>query len=68
MRGSLWTVALAAIGAVVLVRGASVAQPDSSASSTDAVASVLTTVSPFVSQLLAVAAIGAIVILAIRAP
>lgn len=68
MRGNLWTVALAAIGALVLVQGASVAQPDSGAESTDAVATVLSQIAPFIGQLLAVAALAAIVILAIRAP
>ena len=68
MRGNLWAVALAAIGAVVLVQGASTAKPTGSVSnSTEATASVLSQVAPFVSQLLAVAAIGALVIIAIRA-
>jgi len=68
MRGNLWAVALAAIGAVVIVQGASVAKPpDSVSNSTEATASVLSQVAPFVSQLLAVAAIGALVIIAIRA-
>jgi len=67
MRGNLWTVLLAAFGVGILFRGLSVAVPASAAESTQAVSDVLTQIAPFSAQLLTVAALGALVIIAIRA-
>lgn len=67
MRGSLWTVVLAAIGGGFLIRGAGAALPSSPASSTDNVATVFDQLTPFIGELLAVAAIGYLIIVAIRA-
>jgi len=70
MRGSLWAIVVAAIGLAVFLGGGGTAVPSTPsgpASSTQAVADVLGVVAPFVAQLLGVAAIGAIIVYAIRA-
>jgi hypothetical protein len=66
MRGSLWTIVVAAIGAAVVLRGAGQAVPSSPASSTNDVVGVLHQVSPFVGQLLLIAALATLLIIAVR--
>jgi len=66
MRGSLWTVTVAGIGGGLALRGAGQAFPASPATSTDSVGSVLNQLTPFLGELLAVAAIAWILIVAVR--
>jgi|APHM01.1.fsa_nt_gi hypothetical protein len=67
MRGSLWAVVVAAVGAAVLLRGAGQATPASPANSTQAAETVLSTTAPVLGQLLLLAGIGAVILLAVRA-
>jgi hypothetical protein len=66
MRGSLWTIVVAAIGAAVVLRGAGQAVPSSPASSTTDVVGVLNQVSPFAGQLLLVAAVATLILIGLR--
>jgi len=62
MRGTIWTVFAAAIGAgVMLSGGVSSAVPASAANSTSAANSVLSQTAPFVGLVLMLAALGALV-------
>jgi hypothetical protein len=68
MRAGLWTLVVAAVGAGVLLRGAGQATPaTNTTNSTQAAESVLAITAPFVGQLLLVAGLGAVILLAIRA-
>lgn len=66
MRGTLWTLAVAGVGGGLLLRALNVGVPSSPTGSTDAVASVLETTAPFAGQLLAVAAIGTLLLVAMK--
>ena len=66
MRGSLWSLALVAIGGGLLIRGAGAALPDSPASSTSELATLFDQLTPFLGELLAVVAVGWLVIVALR--
>jgi len=68
MRGSLWSLVVVAIGGGLLVRGAGQALPNSPASSTDNLATLFDQLTPFLGELLAVVAVGWLVIVALRTP
>jgi hypothetical protein len=67
MRGSLWGLVVVGVGGAVMLRGAGVATPSSTADSTDSVVSVLQQLTPFAGSLLAVAALAILIIYAVRA-
>jgi len=67
MRGSLWTLLVAGIGAALfLMTAVPAAMPSTPSSSTTAASSVLAQTTPFMGLLLTIAAIGALLTLAFK--
>jgi len=66
MRGNLWTLTVATIGAGLMLRAAGAAAPSNPASTTTDVLGLYETVAPFAGQLFAVAGFGALIFYAIR--
>jgi len=66
MRGNLWTLVVVAIGSGLMLRATGAALPSDPAQSTSDIAGVFGTVAPFAGQLLALAAIGALLLYALR--
>lgn len=67
MRGNLWTLVVAAVGAGLLLRGAGQSYPASSpANSTQAANDILQGVAPIAGQLTLIAGVGALLLYAMR--